>query len=89
MQVADCRQYKSVWKLNRALRMPTFTDLYYKSKTNIGNPNLLPEESEAFEAGVKYGNHFLNGHIAGFYRKGSNMIDWVKAKPDDLWEKRI
>ncbi len=73
---------------NRSLRMPTFTDLYYKSKTNIGNPNLLPEESEAFELGIKYGTHFLNGHIAGFYRKGSNMIDWVKQNPDDLWESK-
>ena len=85
-RIADNIKVYGSW--NRALRMPTFTDLYYKSKTNIGNPNLLPEESEAFEAGVKYGNHFLNGHIAGFYRKGSNMIDWVKAKPDDLWESK-
>ena len=59
---------------NRALRMPTFTDLFYSSKTNIGNPDLKPEESEAFELGVKYGTYFLRAHVAGFYRKGKNMI---------------
>ena len=73
---------------NRALRMPTFTDLFYSSKTNIGNPDLKPEESEAFELGVKYGTYFLRAHVAGFYRKGKNMIDWVKQNPDDLWESR-
>ena len=73
---------------NRALRMPTFTDLYYQGKTNKGNPDLKPEESEAFEIGLKYGNHFLRAHVAGFYRKGKNMIDWVKQRPEDIWESR-
>ena len=71
---------------NRALRMPTFTDLYYEGKTNKGNPDLKPEESEAFEVGLKYNTYFLRAHIAGFYRKGKNMIDWVKEKPEDIWE---
>ena len=73
---------------NRALRMPTFTDLFYSSKTNIGNPDLKPEKSEAFELGVKYGSYFFRAHVAGFYRKGTDMIDWVKKNPEDLWESR-
>ena len=73
---------------NRALRMPTFTDLFYSSKTNIGNPDLKPEQSEAFELGVKYGSYFFRAHVAGFYRKGTDMIDWVKKNPEDLWESR-
>lgn len=81
----DVRVYGS-W--NRALRMPTFTDLYYESKILKGNPHLKPEESEAFEVGVKYATHFVRAHAAGFYRKGKNMIDWVKETPDDLWESR-
>lgn len=85
-RIADNVRLYGSW--NRALRMPTFTDLYYEGKTNKGNPDLKPEESEAFEVGVKYGNHFLRTYIAGFYRKGTNMIDWVKEKPDDIWESR-
>ena len=71
---------------NKALRMPTFTDLYYESKTNKGNPNLKPEESEAFELGAKFRSNPIQAHIAGFYHKGKNMIDWVKKTPNDIWE---
>jgi len=73
---------------NRALRMPTFTDLYYKSKTNVGNAALKPEKSEAFELGVKYGCYFLNAHVSAFIRNGKDMIDWVKKNPDDVWQSR-
>ena len=71
---------------NRALRMPTFTDLYYEGPTNLGNPDLKPEESEAFELGLKYSTYFLKAHIAGFYHKEDNLIDWVKLNSDDIWE---
>lgn len=73
---------------NRALRMPTFTDLYYESKVIKGNALLKPEESEAFEVGVKYATHPIRAYIAGFYRKGKNMIDWIKKNPEDIWESR-
>lgn len=86
LRVGDNLRFYGSW--NRALRMPTFTDLYYESKVLKGNPDLKPEESEAFEVGVKYGNHFLRGHVAGFYRKGKNMLDWVKKNPEDIWESR-
>lgn len=82
---SDTRLYGS-W--NRALRMPTFTDLYYESKIILGNANLKPEESEAFEVGVKYNTYFLRAYVAGFYRKGKDMIDWVKKNPEDIWESR-
>ncbi len=85
-RIADNVRLYGNW--NKALRMPTFTDLYYESKLLKGNANLKPEESEAFEVGIKYGTYFLRAHVAGFYRKGKNMIDWVKEKPEDLWESR-
>ncbi|MDR2475472.1 MAG: TonB-dependent receptor [Bacteroidales bacterium] len=74
--------------LNTAFRMPTFTDLYYTSPTNVGNPDLKPERSTACEVGVKYRNNFLSAYITGFYQHGKNMIDWVKEKPEDKWESR-
>ncbi len=81
----DVRLYGS-W--NRALRMPTFTDLFYESPVIKGNVNLQPEESESFEIGVKYATYFLRTYLAGFYHKGTNMIDWMKKNPDDIWESR-
>lgn len=72
---------------NRSLRMPTFTDLYYKSATNEGNPHLKPEKNEAFELALRYSNHFLSGSVAGFYQKGTDMIDWIKqTEADEKWK---
>ncbi len=34
--------------------MPTFTDMFYTSPVQKGNPHLRPEEAVTFEAGIKY-----------------------------------
>lgn len=73
---------------NKATRMPTFTDLYYTTRTHTGNSDLQAELSEAFEAGVRYIHPIIRGSIAAFYIKGRNMIDWVKPSPEALWESR-
>ncbi len=70
---------------NKSLRMPTFTDLYYKSATNIGNSELLPEEATSFETGLKFGNQWLTAHAAFFERWGKNMIDWVRQPTETIW----
>ncbi len=72
---------------NKALRMPTFTDLFYKG-THIGNPHLKSEEATAYEIGVKYSKPYISAYLAGYYRRGENMIDWVKMNPDDPWESK-
>ena len=71
--------------LNKALRLPTFTDLYYKSTTNIGNPELLPEKAFSVESGLKYNNLWLATHVALFKRWGSDMIDWVRQPDQTIW----
>ncbi|KAA6350913.1 iron complex outermembrane receptor protein [termite gut metagenome] len=79
----------NLWKLfvswNRALRMPTFTDLYYKSPTLQGNSGLKPEETHAAGIGVKYRNAFIDANVYGFYHKGKNMIDWVMYSSEDVY----
>lgn len=67
-------------------RLPTFTDLYYKGPTNIGNDQLQPEKSRYAEGGVKYNStHFvLNASL--FKRRITNFIDWVKDKTTDPWQ---
>jgi iron complex outermembrane receptor protein len=71
--------------LNKTLRLPTFTDLYYKSATNIGNPELLPEEALSFEAGWKLNNKWLSSSFSYFFRNGENMIDWVRKPEETIW----
>jgi len=64
---------------NKALRVPTFTELWYTTNsTHIGNPNLKPEETQSFELGWKYTSSFCQATARGYYHRGKNMIDWVK-----------
>ncbi|MFA8435514.1 MAG: TonB-dependent receptor plug domain-containing protein [Marinifilaceae bacterium] len=81
----DLKWYASV---NKSLRMPTFTDLYYVGPTNLGNPNLKPEEATTYESGFKYNRGALRAHASYFRRSGENMIDWVKMNSEDKWESR-
>ncbi len=71
---------------NTSLRMPTFTDLYYEGPTNIGNPVLKPEKSATFEGGLKLNSVFIQGHAVLFYRKGKDIIDWIKNSSEDVWQ---
>ena len=77
------------WKLfaswNKALRMPTFTDLYYKSPTQQGNQGLQPERTEAYTLGVQFKNEIIHSTFSGFYHKGKQMIDWVMYNSEDIY----
>lgn len=67
-------------------RIPTYTDLFYSDPTTIGNENLDPEEALTEELGIKYSKGSFSGSIAIFNRHSNNLIDYVKAKPEDLWK---
>lgn len=71
---------------SKTMRLPTFTDLYYKGPTNLGNPNLKPEEAISYEAGLKWNYLFVESSISSFYRKGENLIDWVKLPEESIWQ---
>jgi len=77
---------KAFVSYNTSLRMPTFTDLYYSGPTNIGNPDLNPEISSTAEGGMKLNSGAFNGYVVGFYRKGKNIIDWVKMDNSEKWQ---
>ncbi len=72
---------------NQAVRLPSFTDLYYSGASNLGNPDLKPEKAWTFEAGTKLFYQGFSAHIAVFERFGKNTIDWVKQTSADLkWQ---
>jgi vitamin B12 transporter len=79
--------FKLYSSANKTLRMPTFTDMFYKSPMQQGNPGLKPEEAITLEGGIKYSNSILKGYVSAFRRRGSNMIDWVKNLSTDsiIW----
>ncbi len=70
---------KWIASYNRTLRMPTFTDLFYSSATNQGNARLKPEEASTIETGFRYVTNGLEGHVNGFFRRGTNLIDWGRT----------
>jgi vitamin B12 transporter len=72
--------------VNKTMRMPTYTDLYYKGPANEGNPYLLPEEAIGYEFGYQNKSNFLKFSLTGFYSHGKNMIDWVKADLSEKWK---
>ncbi|MDO4160503.1 MAG: TonB-dependent receptor [Prevotellaceae bacterium] len=69
------------WKVyasfNMSLRMPSFTELYYKKDGHNADKYLKPEEMSAVEAGVKYIAEGVNASVAVYHHHGTNMIDWI------------
>lgn len=74
--------YGNIAKVNR---IPTFTDLYYVSKTEAGNPDLKPENAISAEVGYRFQKHNFLGKISGFLRDSDNSIDWSKQNENDIW----
>ena len=74
--------YVNFAKVNR---IPTYTDLYYVSRAEQGNPNLKAETAWSGEFGYQYqeGQNYLKYSM--FWRKTENAIDWQKASPTSLW----
>lgn len=69
----------------KAFRMPTFTDLYYKSPANIGNPNLTYEETTNYEVGFSFRQNIFQTDVSVFLKDGKNLIDWVRANNLSIW----
>ncbi len=69
------------WKFyaswNKALRVPTYTDLYTNNSVQQGDLALKPEKNQTFKAGARYRRTGLDILVSGFYSKGTDMIDWV------------
>jgi len=68
-----------------AFRIPTYTELYYKSPTSIGNPDLQHEETTNYEIGLNNSQSFYNARVSVFYKEGKNLIDWVRQSDTAPW----
>ena len=67
-------------------RVPTFTDLNYKSPTTIGNPDLEPEKAFSQEIGLKWNTARFNATMAVFNRDSNGLIDYVKMQNTNPWQ---
>ena len=76
------------WKFyaswNKALRMPTYTDLYMSNSVQQGDLSLNPEKNSTFKVGTQYRQTGFAATVSGFYAHGTNMIDWVQTSETEL-----
>lgn len=83
------KRFRIYATVNKSLRLPTFTDLFYNGPSNIGNPDLKPEEAWSYELGIKNNIKIVESTISYFYRDATNVIEWVRpqnASVNDKWE---
>ena len=78
-------QMKLFASFNQSLRTPTFTDLYYNGPGLEGNSQLKPEKSTDWHVGATFTAEGFNTQVKAFYRKGTDMIDWVKKTGDTVY----
>lgn len=74
-----------ILNLGRSQRMPTFTDLYYQSATQIANPALKPEESLQFSLGYNLTYGPWQAALNLYARQGLQLIDWVRWPEEEKW----
>lgn len=67
-------------------RLPTYTDLYYKGPSNIGNSQLRPEQARYVESGLKYQHAGVQASLSYFNRRTTAFIDWVKNDIAEPWQ---
>jgi iron complex outermembrane receptor protein len=67
-------------------RIPTYTNLYYNSSIEKGNPNLKPEKALTYETGLKLNKNKWFINLVYFNRKSIDLIDWVKENKVDKWK---
>lgn len=83
---AFSKHIKLYGSANSSMRMPTFTDLFYSGKNNIGNPDLKPEKSITLEGGLKLNLKGYAGRAGVYNRRGKDLIDWVRENETDKWQ---
>ncbi len=71
--------------INNSYRLPTYTDLYYSSPSQTGNPNLKPEQSLNTELSYRHVYKAFTMEVALFYKYGFQLIDWVKLPTEEKW----
>ena len=77
----------NAWKIfaswNMAMRLPTFTDLYYSGANIEGNANLKPEKTSDLQIGARNTGRGYIAEAQVFYSHKRDMIDWVTARETD------
>ena len=74
--------------IERSFRIPSYTELYYDTPANQGNPDLKPEEAWTYETGIRYRGKGVGADFSLFRRDENDLIDWSRASEQDPWKAR-
>ncbi len=66
-------------------RNPTYTERFYNSPAESGNPDLEPERASGIHTGAHIHTGKLEIRPGIFYRKVNQAIDWVRDEAQDKW----
>lgn len=80
--------FKLRFSLARIWRAPSFTELYYSSPSNQGNPNLNIQRTDNYQLALLYYNDEkdVSFNMDFFRRNQRDTIDWVKNDLSSPWE---
>ena len=82
-------KYRVFASFNSAVRLPTFTDIYYVyPNVQVADPNIKPEHSQTFEVGTKMNESNWKLQATAYYRLGQNVIDWILVPGETVWRNK-
>jgi iron complex outermembrane receptor protein len=74
--------------MERSFRIPSFTEMFYDTAANQGNPKLKPEQAYTYESGFRWYQGHFGGNLSAFLRDEEDVIDWTRASDQDPWKAR-
>ncbi len=74
--------------VGRSFRIPSYTELYYSTPANQGNPDLKPEKAWTYETGLRWHKKGMAANASLFLRDAENLIDWSRTSDQDPWKVR-
>jgi iron complex outermembrane receptor protein len=82
-------KYRVFASFNSAVRLPTFTDIYYLIPSfQVADPNIKPEHSQTLELGTKLNESNWKFEATAYYRMGQNVIDWILLPGETVWKNK-
>lgn len=82
-------KYRVFASFNSAVRLPTFTDIYYLIPNfQVADPNIKPEHSQTLELGTKLNESNWKFEATAYYRMGQNVIDWILLPGETVWKNK-
>lgn len=69
----------------KVFRMPTFTEKYYHSPANLGDPELKAETGWVHDFGMAIHTSGFKLEPILFLRHEKNRIEWIRSRPNEPW----